>query len=74
MLQVSLMLTEKVLLEEKMAGDTLCEKRHESAEGHRLETGVRDPEVGLRCGSDRLHEQVVKVSIAETRCLCVHKV
>lgn len=63
------MLTEKVVLEEKMAGDTFCEKRHVFAEGSRLETGVRDPEVGLlRCGSDRLHGQVVKVSIAETRC------
>lgn len=69
------MLTKKVFLEEKMAGDTIYEKRHVFAEGSRLEAGVRDLQVCLlRCGSDGLHEQVVKVSIAETRCLWVHKV
>lgn len=30
-----------MFLEEKMAGDTLCEKRRVFAEGSRLETGVR---------------------------------
>lgn len=46
-----------MFLEEKMAGDTLCEKRRVFAEGSRLETGVR----GLAVWS----EQVAKVSTAE---------
>lgn len=41
------MLTKKVFLEEKMAGDTICEKRHVFAEGSRLEAGVRDLDGGL---------------------------